>query len=283
MAIAAERGKLIFRKTERELFRLSSAQDPEPVHTFRITTRRLETLLEQLIPSRDRNRKKLLKMLDRIRRSAGKVRDIDVQLAALRTLKMPLEPRRKTQLVQELLELRRKHVSKLRKLLKKSDLRELCKRLKRASKDARFDTRIDPLTTARKILASVPISSDKPDEDALHRYRVVVKRARFAAEFAPPSAASKRLIAQLQRLQDVIGHWHDWWKLTDTALDRLGDVTESSLVAVLHNLTRAKFRLALSAVSTTAFVTKTSRQAPAVLQPPASGKTLAANRPGAAA
>lgn len=283
MAIAVERGKLIFRKTERELLRLSSAQDAESVHSFRTTARRLQTLLEQLILSRDRNRKKLLKMLDRIRRNAGKVRDIDVQLAALRTLKMPLEPRRKTQLIQGLLELRRKHESKLRKLLKKNDLRELCKRLKRAAKEVKLDTRVDPLTVARKTLASVPVSSDAPDEAAMHRYRIVVKRARYAAEFATPSAASKRFIAQLQRLQDVIGHWHDWWTLTDTATDRLGDVTQSSLVAVLRNVTRAKFRLALSAVSATVPVTKTSPQSPAVLQPRSSGKALAANRPGAAA
>jgi hypothetical protein len=37
--------------------------------------------------------------------------------------------------------------------------------------------------------------------------------------------------------------------LTHTAMDRLGDTSQSSLVAVLHNVARGKFRQAVSAVS----------------------------------
>ena len=119
MAISAERGKSIFRKTEKELLRLSSGHRAEAVHGFRTAARRLQTLLEQLVSDNNRKQKKLLKILDRIRKSAGKVRDIDVQLEALRILKVPQEPRRKTQLVQTLIELRTQHEKKLRKLLKK--------------------------------------------------------------------------------------------------------------------------------------------------------------------
>jgi hypothetical protein len=50
-------------------------------------------------------------------------------------------------------------------------------------------------------------------------------------------------------LQDALGSWHDWLTLTQTATDRLGDVSESSLVAVLHNVTRGKFRHAVNAVT----------------------------------
>ena len=108
MSIALDRSQLVFQKTERALLRLSSGQNAESVHAFRTATRRLQTLLEQLLPERDRKQKKLLKMLNRIRRRAGKVRDLDVQLAALRSLKVPQEPRRKTQLMHRLIELRAK-------------------------------------------------------------------------------------------------------------------------------------------------------------------------------
>ena len=279
MAIVSERGKLIFRKTERDLLRLASAQDPETVHSFRTTTRRLQILLEVLVPGRDRNRKKLLKVLERIRRSAGKVRDVDVQLTALRSLKMLLEPRRKTQLTQGLLELRAKHESKLRKLLKKSDVREVQKRLNRAAKEVSLGARIDALAVAKRTLAAVPLSSKPVDEETLHRYRIAVKRARYAAEFAPASAASRKFIAQLQRLQDVIGHWHDWFTLTDTAVDRLGDVTQSPLVAALHNVTGAKFRVAVAALA----ATRTSAPAPASTERKVSAKSAATSQPGAAA
>src|SRR5579872_4258983 len=153
MAIAREHGKLLFRKLERDLVRLSSGQEAENVHSFRTTTRRLQTLLE-LIPADGRNQKKLLKMLERIRRRAGRVRDLDVQLAALRSLKVPLEPRRKTQLMQGLLELRAQHERKLRKLLKERDQRDLRKRLKRAAGEVDFTTLHDPLALAQQMLVS---------------------------------------------------------------------------------------------------------------------------------
>ena len=99
------------------------------------------------------------------------------------------------------------------------------------------------------MLASVEIGPGSADDEALHRYRVAVKRARYAAEFAPKSAESIQWLAGLKRLQDALGNWHDWMTLTHTAIERLGDVSQSSLVAMLHNVTRGKYRQALSAVS----------------------------------
>ena len=154
MPIALDRSQLVFQKTERALLKLSSGQDVENVHGFRTTTRRLEALLEQLLPERDRNQKKLLKMLNRIRRQAGKVHDLDVQLAALRSLKVPQEPRRKTQLMHSLIELRVKHEKKLQKLLNKETIHEIHKRLKRASREVKLETSGDALAAARAILAS---------------------------------------------------------------------------------------------------------------------------------
>jgi CHAD domain-containing protein len=249
MAISAERGKSIFRKTEKELLRLFSGHRAEAVHGFRTAARRLQTLLEQLVADNNRKHRKLLKILDRIRKSAGKVRDIDVQLEALRSLKVPQEPRRKTQLMQSLIELRARHEKRLHKLMKKQDIRDLGKRLRRAEESVSFDSSLDPLSVARQMLKSIPIPQGPIDEETLHRYRLVVKRARYAAEFAPKSVESTKFLAELKRLQDSVGSWHDWLTLTQSAVERLGDVSESSLVAVLHNVTRGKFRHAVSAVT----------------------------------
>jgi CHAD domain-containing protein len=249
MAISAERGKSIFRRTEKELLRLSSGDRAQAVHGFRTAARRLQTLLEQLVADNSRKHKKLLKILNRTRKSAGKVRDIDVQLEALRSLKVPQEPRRKTQLVQALIELRAQHERKLHKLLKKQDVRDVRKRLRRAEGSLVLDSNCDPLLIARQMLDSVTIPQGPVDEETLHRYRLTVKRARYAAEFAPKSVESTRFLAELKRLQDALGSWHDWLTLTHTAMKRLGDVSESSLVAVLHNVTRGKFRHAVSAVT----------------------------------
>ena len=76
-----------------------------------------------------------------------------------------------------------------------------------------------------------------------------MKRARYAAEFAPKSAEAAQFITQLKRLQDAVGNWHDWLTLTQAAAKRLGDVNQSSLVAALHNVTAGKFRHAVAALS----------------------------------
>jgi len=249
MSIAPERGQLAFQKSERALLKLASGLDAESVHSFRTTSRRLQTLLERIIPKRDRNQKKLLKILDRIRKRAGRVRDLDVQLAALRSLKAPQEPRRKTQLMQSLIELRAKHEKRLRKLLNKHTIVDIQKRLRRASKQVRLDPAHDPLTIAKGMLAHVTRPAGPVTEDVLHQYRIVVKRARYAAEFAPKSAEAVQFMAQLKQLQDALGNWHDWLTLTQTAAKRLGDINQSSLVAALHNVTGGKFRRAVAALS----------------------------------
>jgi len=249
MANAIKPAKFIFRKMERELARLESDQQPEAVHSFRNTSRRFETLLEQIVCVSGRNQEKLLKLLSRIRRRAGHVRDADVQLAALRSLKVPLEPRRKTQLTHSLIELREHHERKLRKLLKKRVVCQIRKRIKRAMETSRLAKGRDPLAVARQILAVVPVSPGQVNEDVLHRYRIAVKRARYAAEFAPKTPESTRFIAQLKHMQDALGNWHDWFTLTQSATQALGEINQSSLVAALHNVTRGKFRNAVNTLN----------------------------------
>ena len=249
MAISYEHVQRTFRQTERELDRLSSEKHAKAVHGFRTSARRLETLLEEIAPRRDRHAKKLLKMLNAIRRRAGKVRDLDVQLEALRSLKVPQEPRRKTRLMQSLIELRLKHEGKLYKLLRKQDIREIHKRFKQVNKGLETDGARDPLAVAREIVASAFAGGSTMDAKKLHRCRIAVKRARYAAELAEKSPAATDFIAQLKSMQDTLGHWHDWQLLTETAKRRLGEVSESSLVAVLHNVTQGKFRQAIKSVS----------------------------------
>lgn len=267
MLIAPERRKAVFQKTERDLRRLSSDQGPQSVHSYRTTSRRLQTLLETLLSKRDRNQKKLLTMLGRIRKRAGKVRDLDVQLAALRSLKIPQEPRRKTQVIQAILELRAQREKKLRKLLTKGEIREIRRRLKAASKDMKIEEKINPLAVARELLAAVPYPNGPMTDAVLHQYRIVVKRARYAAEFAPKSTESTQFIAELKKLQDALGNWHDWLTLTNSVAERLGEVSQSPLVAALHNVTGGKFRQASAALSASEIGRAAVKGAPPLPQP----------------
>jgi CHAD domain-containing protein len=249
MSIAPKRSRVVFQKLEQDLSKLTSEPRAENVHRFRTGTRRLQILLGELSPKPERGQKKLLKLLGRIRKRAGKVRDLDVQLAALRALKVPREPRRKTQLVNHLIEVRGRQEKKLRKAVDKDTIQEVRKRLKRASKSFDPAASRDPLTVAKGMLDAIDRGDAPVTETLLHQYRVQSKRARYAAEFAESSADGEKFIAGIKRMQDAIGDWHDWLTLTQTASERLGEVRESSLVAELHNVTGAKFRYAVAVVS----------------------------------
>jgi CHAD domain-containing protein len=249
MSIAPKRSRAVFQKLEQDLVKLSSKPRAENVHRFRTGTRRLQILLGELSPRLDRSQKKLLKMLGKIRKRAGKVRDLDVQLAALRSLRVPREPRRKTQLIHRLIELRRDQEKKLRKAVDDDAVCEIRKRLKRANKNFNPETSRDPVTVAKAMLEKIGRGDAPVTEALLHQYRILSKRARYAAEFAGESTEAERFIAELKRLQGVLGDWHDWLILTQTAGEHLGEVRESPLVAELHNVTGAKFRHAVAVLS----------------------------------
>jgi len=249
MSIAPKRSRVVFQKLEQDLVKLSSKPRADNVHRFRTGTRRLQILLAELSAKPDRGQKKLLKLLGRIRKRAGKVRDLDVQLAALRSLKIPQEPRRKTQLVNHLIELRGQQEKKLRKAVDKNTVREARKRLKRASKTFKPAATRDPLAVAKGMLDAIERSDTPVTEPLLHKYRILSKRARYAAEFAGQSKEALQFIAEMKRIQDALGDWHDWLTLTQTAREHLGEVRESSLVAELHNVTGAKFRHAVAVLS----------------------------------
>ena len=83
MPLSQENTRPIFRKLIRQASKLASKPSPENIHRFRTSTRRVEVLVTDLALEQGRNDKKLLKLLDRLRKKAGRVRDLDVEIAAL--------------------------------------------------------------------------------------------------------------------------------------------------------------------------------------------------------
>ncbi len=148
-----------------------------------------------------------------------------------------------------LIELRAQQEKKLRKAVDKDTVREIRKRLKRAGKNFNPKASRDPLAVAKGMLEGINQENAPVTETLLHQYRILSKRARYAAEFAEPSPKAQQFIAEVKRIQDALGDWHDWLTLTQTATEHLGEVRESPLVAELHNVTGAKFRYAVAVLS----------------------------------
>ena len=251
MLLVPEQTRFTFRKLARQMSKLADKPAPENVHKFRTSSRRVEVLVADLAESRSGNDKKLLRLLGRIRKKAGRVRDLDVQSAALRSLKIAQDSRRKSQLMRTLAEERDKREKKLAKSLDKRTFAEVRKRLKRTAASLQIPKDADPLRLARQQLSRLEIDQGAVTERTLHQFRIAGKRARYVAELAGKDPEATRLIALLNHMQDVIGDWHDWVQLADKAEKLFGGVQDSALVAALRNITRAKFRQAVNTLTET--------------------------------
>ena len=251
MLLHPEETRARFRKLGRQLSKLARKPAAESIHKFRTCSRRVEVLVSDLAGRSNGNDKKLLKLLCRLRKKAGRVRDLDVQSAALRSLKIPQEPGRKAQLMRTLAEERAKRERKLSRSLDKTTIAELRKRLKRAAASLEIPKNADPLSLARRQLDKLQVDSGTVSEKTLHQFRIAGKRARYVAELAGNNPEATRLIALLNHMQDVIGDWHDWVQLAERAEKLFGNVQESALVAALRNITRAKFRQAVNTLTET--------------------------------
>jgi CHAD domain-containing protein len=248
MPFDQERSQRTFAKLDRQLAKLSDEAAPERVHGFRTYSRRVETLLKELKPEPSGNTKKVLKALGQLRGKAGRVRDLDVQTALLRGLKLPQAAAQKSQLMRGLAEDRAKRAKKLAKALDEKAVGELRKRLRRVARDLEVPENFDALERGLRQLRQLGKIQESIEEGLLHRYRIAGKRARYLAELAGKSAEAERVVAELKRMQDLIGDWHDWLKLTEKAEKLFGGVRESTLVAALHNVTRAKFQQSAKAL-----------------------------------
>jgi CHAD domain-containing protein len=249
MPIDGKRSRLAFRKLIREVTQLERKPAPENVHKFRTNSRRVEALLTEVVHKLHRNDGKLLKLLARLRKKAGRVRDLDVQITCLRNLKNPQGNGHKAHLLEMLIEERAKREKKLAKAFDHETTAEIRKRLNRAASEIKIPRNTEPLTLTVNRLAQLGKNQAPVTERILHQYRIMGKRARYIAELAVDDAATKRLVANLKKMQDVIGDWHDWLKLTQKAEKLLGNSRDSALVAMLRNVTQAKFHQSLDAVA----------------------------------
>lgn len=249
MPIDAKRNRLTFQKLNRVLVELSKKSAAENVHKFRTCSRRVEAVLTEFAVASPLNNEKLLKLLGRLRKKAGRVRDLDVQIASLRALKFPQANGHKSQLMDALVDERGRREKKLARAFDRETTGEVRKRLKRAARQIDFSANGDPLALTLRKLRELARNPAPMTEKTLHQYRIIGKRARYIAELADGNPEAKRVVEQLKHMQDVIGDWHDWLKLTEKAEALLGGVRDSALVAMLRNVTQAKFRQSLDAVA----------------------------------
>jgi CHAD domain-containing protein len=241
------------RKLRRLLREVSSEPLPERVHQLRTTIRRTETFLSSQDLPEKQDVRKVVQQLAKLRRRAGRVRDIDVQAAALRTVNIGQQEDAKARVLAELEEQRSRKQKKLLAGIEDKFSPRMRKRMRKvesavASKgDAPIAAGKKARPTPRRLWRSLRdlIRATRETQPftprTLHQFRVQCKKTRYLAELLPGNAA---LLEQLKTIQDAIGDWHDWLTLTQSAA-KIILPTESALLAHLKNVTEAKFQEAI--------------------------------------
>jgi CHAD domain-containing protein len=241
----------LFTKLAATMKRVSSKPTPEAVHRLRTTIRRIETLIAARKADDLRAAARLLKQLARLRRRAGKVRDLDVQMDALRSITLEGSRRDKASLTRHLEKIHSKRERKLTAAVGAELSSGLTRRWERVrallgAGEHAVRSKTDYTGKALHAFAGLVQRYRNLDEKNLHQFRLRCKRIRYLAELDGDTARSEPVIAALKRIQDSVGEWHDWVALTATAEQVLD--TNSPLLSALRTQRRSKF---LSALRTT--------------------------------
>ena len=192
--------------------------DPENLHQHRVAARRVRVYLRAARRQLDTAwRRSVAGPLRELGEVSGPVRDLDVLLEHLRDeLQRLEEPDRNAgdALLARLEAERDSARSALLEALDGDGYRLVLARLRRPP---RLAPEIDAVPLERnarrefrRLVEAVERLGDHPDEDALHRLRIELKRARYAAELSDlKGEAGRRFLADARALQDLLGDHQD--------------------------------------------------------------------------
>ncbi len=227
--------------------KLHSGAGAEDVHQLRTTARRIETFLAAHEDRLGGAAGKLARQMARLRRRAGRVRDLDVQMQLLRGVTVESITRERSRLMLDLERSRAKREKKMTAVLEREFTDALRKRMRKISEQLPLLTSAPEAEEyeiqALDIFAAVANDFAVLDETNLHDFRIACKGVRYTAELGEGPDAAK-VVSECKRLQNTIGDWHDTVMLTKRA-ERLFSSTRSPLAAVLRTLRTAKLTDAL--------------------------------------
>jgi CHAD domain-containing protein len=209
--------------------------DPEGVHKMRVAVRRLRSILRTVRPILDEGWvDEQRRELDWLGRRLGAVRDLDVLLEALTADIDRLnggDATRAGGLLDPLRSERNEARGRLVAALNDSRYQRLLTAMQSAADappvtDDRKAIRKLAAKEFRRLRKRTPKRLGRLNDAQLHKRRIRVKRARYAAELAEPVAGKQagRFIAAAERMQDVLGEYQD----AVVATHRLRDVARKS-------------------------------------------------------
>ena len=230
---------------------------PKNVHRVRTTIRRIESLVSYANPDLDKKLERTLEKMADLRKQAGKVRDLDVQVGLLGALANGSTVRDRKSLTELLGKKRDRQAGRLISSIKKVQDSKFFARMNRIAEESGADPEgknrpLAPLAEARAQLSEMAqdFSSHQTIKlSRLHTARVNLKRIRYLAELAKESAEQKNFIRELKSVQDAVGDWHDWQELANTAEKRFSDRVNCAMLREVRTLLAARQAIATSSLN----------------------------------
>lgn len=235
---------------------------PKAVHRLRTTIRRIESLISYSHPDLDKKLERSLEKLTDLRKRAGKVRDMDVQIALLGVLANGSTVKDRETLAELLGKMRDRQTQRLVSAVQKLRRSKFFARMNRIAERAGAvpegqNRPLAPLEEARAQLAVMAgdfashqnLSHQNLKISRLHDARITLKRIRYLAELAEKSTGQKSFIRELKAVQDAVGDWHDWLELTNTAEKRFSDRANCALLREVRALLADRHTAATSSIA----------------------------------
>jgi CHAD domain-containing protein len=245
MSIDTERIRKSTRRVRTFVKRNAKRPRSHDVLRLRTSARRLETALVALGLDADR-----LRDLEKTRRLAGKLRDMDVLTAHALNVDRRGELDCLVRLLEHLGAERSKRARKLHAAIAKRRPRILrwLVRVEKAAADVRGNggDRAVRGAMARAIQVSSRLSRPgRLTRSNLHAYRSRVKELRDLLRLSDRRVDSA-LVPKLVEVKDAIGDWHDWVELAEIAAGTLDHGASCRLVKRIAATRDARYRNALS-------------------------------------
>lgn len=213
-----------FRKLRKGLKGFPKQPSPDLVHDVRTSTRRIEAIVAALTLDSKPDVKRLLRRMSRVRKQAGKVRDMDVLTGFASQLSVDQEQDCVVQLVEFLGSQRYKKAAKLYSIVR-DEVPALRRRLQQCSRrvekfvgkgESPQNDRTAPadVTALALRLSSELQSPAQLTRNNLHPYRLQAKQLQYVLQMGGDESPEKqRFVEKLKQVKDAIGEWHDWQEL----------------------------------------------------------------------
>ncbi|HEV2396338.1 MAG TPA: CHAD domain-containing protein [Candidatus Sulfotelmatobacter sp.] len=239
------------RKLRKLLKKIPADPSPDQIHAFRTNARKFEAIA---LANDENGENKELKHLAKLRKRAGKVRDMDVLTAYTAELNADgSEKECSVRLLEHLGTQRHKQADKFRKTAKqyspkvraalKRTSKQLEKGLDKPNSRAATDKASDVTSSAVKLVSELsrPV---RFNQVTLHAYRKKIKELRNLLRTAK-DPSNEEFVEKLGSVKDAIGEWHDWEELLAIATDLLKH-PQCRLVRQLKEKAETQFQNALA-------------------------------------